>query len=122
MSVGTCTSEVATAVGVAVGVIVLIECLIAAPIIAIVATLCWRRYETTTSRVKVDAYTYTYPNSRKSSEKSHMTVSEGGGGVYEEPDKLASSGKGNYELTQCPAYESTTWPHPIEAQSHHQSS
>ena len=107
MSMGTCTSEVATAIGVAVGVIILVECLITAPIIAIVATLCWRRYETTASRVKVGAYTYTYPNSRKSSEKSHMTVSEGGGGgVYEDPDKLASSGKGNYELTQCPAYDS----------------
>ena len=33
--------------------------------------------------------------------------------VYEEPDKLASSGQGNYELTECPAYESTTSkPHP----------
>ena len=32
----------------------------------------------------------------------------GGGGVYEDPDKLASTGQGNYELTQCPAYESTT--------------
>ena len=68
-------------------------------------------------------HTPQYPNSRKSSEKSHMTISEGGGGgVYEEPDKLASSGKGNYELTQCPAYESTTWPHPVETQSHYQSS
>ena len=28
--------------------------------------------------------------------------------VYEDPDKLCSSGQGNYELTQCPAYESTT--------------
>ena len=33
---------------------------------------------------------------------------EGGGGVYEDPDKLASTGQGNYELTQCPAYASTT--------------
>ena len=43
--------------------------------------------------------------------------------VYEEPDKLASSsGQGNYELTQCPAYESTTskpQPQPTEAQSSH---
>ena len=28
--------------------------------------------------------------------------------VYEDPDQLCSSGQGNYELTQCPAYESTT--------------
>ena len=27
--------------------------------------------------------------------------------MYEDPDKLASSGQGNYELTQCPAYEAT---------------
>ena len=32
----------------------------------------------------------------------------GGGGVYEDPDNLASTGRGNYELTQCPAYASTT--------------
>ena len=31
----------------------------------------------------------------------------GGGGVYEDPDKLISTGQGDYELTQCPAYEST---------------
>ena len=46
----------------------------------------------------------------------------GEGGVYEEPDKLASSGQGNYELTQCPAYESTTskpQPQPTEVQSSH---
>ena len=28
--------------------------------------------------------------------------------LYEDPDKLTSRGQGNYELTQCPAYESTT--------------
>ena len=28
--------------------------------------------------------------------------------VYEDPDKLGNKGQGNYELTQCPAYESTT--------------
>ena len=42
--------------------------------------------------------------------------------VYEEPDKLASSSQGNYELTQCPAYESTTsktQAQPTEAQSSH---
>ena len=35
--------------------------------------------------------------------------------VYEDPDKLGSRGLGNYELTQCPAYESTTSkPQPTE--------
>ena len=35
--------------------------------------------------------------------------------VYEDPDKLGSRGQGNYELTQCPAYESTTSkPQPTE--------
>ena len=46
----------------------------------------------------------------------------GDGGVYEGPDKLASTGQGNYELTQCPAYESTTrnlQSYPAEAQSSH---
>ena len=28
-------------------------------------------------------------------------------GFYEDPDKLTSRGQGNYELTHCPAYEST---------------
>ena len=28
--------------------------------------------------------------------------------LYEDPDKLTSRGQGNYELTQCPAYESIT--------------
>ena len=28
--------------------------------------------------------------------------------LYEDPDKLTSRGQGNYELTHCPAYESTT--------------
>ena len=40
--------------------------------------------------------------------------------VYDDPDKLASRGQGNYELTQCPAYESTIrkpQPQPTEAQS-----
>lgn len=63
---------------------------------------------------------------KKSSEKSDhdhtMSVSvahrqvklepgggEGGrGGVYENPDKSASTGQGNYELVQCPAYEPTS--------------
>ena len=44
--------------------------------------------------------------------------------VYEEPDKPVSkqSQQGNYELTQCPAYESTTskpQPQPTEDQSSH---
>ena len=42
--------------------------------------------------------------------------------VYEDPDELASSDLGNYELTQCPAYESTTTkphPQPTEAQGSH---
>ena len=53
------------------------------------------------------------------------SVPGGGGGdgeVYEDPDKLASTGQGNYELTQCPAYESTTsklQPRPTEVQSSH---
>ena len=34
----------------------------------------------------------------------------GKGGVYEDPDKPASTGQGNYELMQCPAYESTSGP------------
>ena len=35
--------------------------------------------------------------------------------VYEDPDKLGNKGQGNYELTQCPAYESTTSkPQPTE--------
>ena len=34
--------------------------------------------------------------------------------LYEDPDKLGSRGQGNYELTQCPAYESTTTkPQPV---------
>ena len=37
--------------------------------------------------------------------------------VCEDPDKLDSSGQGNYELTQCPAYESTTSkPQPTESE------
>ena len=28
--------------------------------------------------------------------------------LYEDPDKLTSRGQGNFELTHCPAYESTT--------------
>ena len=45
--------------------------------------------------------------------------------MYEHPDKLAHStaiGQGNYELTQCPAYQSTTrklQAYPAEAQSSH---
>ena len=35
-------------------------------------------------------------------------LKERGIGIYEEPDKLVSSGQGtDYELTQCPAYEAT---------------
>ena len=55
--------------------------------------------------------------------KTHSEVKleqEGREGVYEDPEKLASTGlgQGNYELTQCPAYESTTCkqqPHPTES-------
>ena len=40
--------------------------------------------------------------------------------MYEDPDKLARSiGQGNYELTQCPAYESTTRKLQPEAQGSH---
>ena len=43
--------------------------------------------------------------------------------LYEDPDKLTSRGQGNYELTHCPAYESTTTkpdPRPTEVdQSSH---
>ena len=40
--------------------------------------------------------------------------------LYEDPDKLTSRGQRNYELTQCPAYESTTTkpePPPSRAQT-----
>ena len=41
-----------------------------------------------------------------------LKVGIGEGGVYDDPDKLASSGQGNNELTQCPAYEATKqWSH-----------
>ena len=40
----------------------------------------------------------------KMSEPKKITVDQ----VYEDPDKLGNNGQGNYELTQCPAYESTT--------------
>lgn len=51
-----------------------------------------------------------------------VKLESGGGGMYEDPDKLASAGWGNYELTKCPAYISTSCklqPHPIETQSSH---
>ena len=41
--------------------------------------------------------------------------------VYEDPDKLDNRGQGNYELTQCPAYESTTSkPQPAQEDSHYE--
>ena len=40
----------------------------------------------------------------------------GGDGVYEDPDKLARSiGRGNYELTHCPAYVSGQSTAPVYA-------
>ena len=40
----------------------------------------------------------------------------GGDGMYEDPDKLARSiGRGNYELTQCPAYVSHRSTVPVHA-------
>ena len=47
----------------------------------------------------------------KISEPKKITVDQ----VYEDPDKLGNNVQGNYELTQCPAYESTTSkPQPTE--------
>ena len=44
-----------------------------------------------------------------------------GGYVYEDPDRLGNRGQGNYELTQCPAYESTTSkPQPAQESSHYE--
>ena len=49
--------------------------------------------------------------------KNGMTPSRDTAQVYEDPDKLGSRGQGNYELTQCPAYESTTSkPQPTESE------
>ena len=50
--------------------------------------------------VVIHAVRYYYRKTKASSE--NVTQS-----VYEDPDKLASNGRGNFELTQCPAYEST---------------
>ena len=37
--------------------------------------------------------------------------------LYKDPDKLDGQGQVNYELSQCPAYESTTSePHPPEVE------
>ena len=46
-----------------------------------------------------------------------LIVSKNMSQLYEDPDQLGSRGRGNYELTQCPAYESTTTkPHPPEVE------
>ena len=40
---------------------------------------------------------------------SEVNMEPEGGRVYEDPEKLAANtGQGDYELTQCPAYESTS--------------
>ena len=49
-----------------------------------------------------------YTCRRNSSNKQNdVTTLAGVGQVYEDPDKMATAGQGNYELTQCPAYESS---------------
>ena len=44
--------------------------------------------------------------------------------LYEDPDKLTSRDQGNYELTQCPAYEATTKTQPrptgVDQSSHYE--
>ena len=42
-----------------------------------------------------------------SNEQNDVTTLSGEGQLYEDPDKMVTAGKGNYELTQCPAYESS---------------
>ena len=48
---------------------------------------------------------------RRSSSKTKETVDVVPygieGQIYEDPDKLASSDQGNFELIHCPAYDST---------------
>ena len=49
--------------------------------------------------------------------KNGMTPSRDTTQVYEDPDKFGSRSRGNYELTQCPVYESTTVkPQPTESE------
>ena len=50
-----------------------------------------------------------FPTCRRNSsnKQNDITTLSGVGQVYEDPDKMATAGQGNYELTQCPAYESS---------------
>ena len=67
------------------------------------------------------ATTYSKPSDKNTGNPAAVPGrGDGDGGVYEDPDKPAhSTGKGDYELTQCPAYESTTRKLQTEAQSSH---
>ena len=62
------------------------------------------------------------PRKKRAGKSSYDVPGNMAESVYEEPDKLAGSGQLNYELTQCPAYESTTskpQPQPTEDQGSH---
>ena len=59
----------------------------------------------------------TLAHRRRRAGKDELIVSKNMSQSYEDPDQLGSRGRGNYELTQCPAYESTTIkPHPPEVE------
>ena len=93
-------------VGITFGVTLLTVCLVA---IVVVLIYLWRYIiESTDPFYVLVLYLFFYLFSRRAHKNELDQSTNMPTQLYEDPDKLTSRGQGNYELTQCAAYESTT--------------